>query len=139
MTEAVLAAPESSVEAYRINFEESARSSTEPSWLKELRRSAMGNFERLDFPTMKDEDWHFTNVGPIAEKVFTPARAGGEVSNEVIDRLALGQDSIRIVFVNGRLVSGAKQGDLPDGLTVVNLAQEISADSQLLVPRLLVT
>ena len=33
---------------------------------------ACATFERLGFPTMKDEDWHFTNVAPIAEKIFGP-------------------------------------------------------------------
>ena len=92
----------------------------------------MGDFERLDFPTMKNEDWHFTNVGPIAEKVFSPAKQGGEISESVLDRIAFGQESIRIVFVNGRLSLDTYQGDLPDGLTIVNLAQEISAESQIL-------
>lgn len=132
MSEAVLDAPESSIEAYRFTFEESARTSNEPAWLKEIRRSAMGDFERLDFPTMKNEDWHFTNVGPIAEKVFSPAKQGGEISETVLDRIAFGQESIRIVFVNGRLSLDTYQGDLPDGLTIVNLAQEISAESQIL-------
>ena len=132
MSEAVLDAPESSIEAYRFTFEESARTSNEPAWLKEIRRSAMGDFERLDFPTMKNEDWHFTNVGPIAEKVFSPAKQGGEISESVLDRIAFGQESIRIVFVNGRLSLDTYQGDLPDGLTIVNLAQEISAESQIL-------
>jgi Fe-S cluster assembly protein SufD len=132
VSEAVLDAPESSIEAYRFTFEESARTSNEPAWLKEIRRSAMGDFERLDFPTMKNEDWHFTNVGPIAEKVFSPAKQGGEISESVLDRIAFGQESIRIVFVNGRLSLDTYQGDLPDGLTIVNLAQEISAESQIL-------
>jgi Fe-S cluster assembly protein SufD len=132
VSEAVLDAPESSIEAYRFTFEESARTSNEPAWLKEIRRSAMGDFERLDFPTMKNEDWHFTNVGPIAEKVFSPAKQGGEISETVLDRIAFGQESIRIVFVNGRLSLDTYQGDLPDGLTIVNLAQEISAESQIL-------
>ena len=132
MSEAVLDAPESSIEAYRFTFEDSARTSNEPAWMKEIRRSAMGDFERLDFPTMKDEDWHFTNVGPIAEKVFGAARAGGEIAESVIERIAFGQESIRIVFVNGRLSSEMNQGELPDGLTVINLAQEIAAESQLL-------
>jgi Fe-S cluster assembly protein SufD len=132
VSEAVLDAPESSVEAYRFTFEDSARTSNEPAWMKEIRRSAMGDFERLDFPTMKNEDWHFTNVGPIAEKVFGSAKPGGEISESVIDRIAFGQEAIKIVFVNGRLSSEMNQGALPDGLTIVNLAQEIGAESQLL-------
>src|SRR5215207_10091139 len=46
----------------------SADAMHEPSWLRALRRSAMSQFESEGFPTMKNEDWHFTNIAPIAER-----------------------------------------------------------------------
>jgi len=132
VSDLVQAEPETSVECYRLTFEEMETRSKEPAWMRELRRTAMGTFERLDFPTMKDEDWHFTNVAPIAEKVFAPSRAGRDVPVDVITRFGFGQDWITVVFVNGRMMSGESQAKLPDGLTVVNLAAEIAADSQLI-------
>ena len=57
MSEVLQADPETAIESYRFAFEEADRTSTEPAWLRSTRRGAMGAFERLDFPTMKDEDW----------------------------------------------------------------------------------
>jgi Fe-S cluster assembly protein SufD len=122
----------SSIEAYRNDFEDRDKASAEPAWTRELRRTAMGDFERLDFPTTKDEDWHFTSPAPIAEKIFAPASAGAPVSPDVLKRLNFGQDWRTVVFVNGHFVAGEHQSKLPDGLTIVNLANEIASDSDLL-------
>jgi Fe-S cluster assembly protein SufD len=41
-----------------------------PSWLDELRRSAIDRFLELGFPTSKDEDWKFTNIHPVTRQSF---------------------------------------------------------------------
>ncbi|MGK2963705.1 MAG: Fe-S cluster assembly protein SufD [Gemmatimonadaceae bacterium] len=123
--------PESSIEAYRIDFEAADAVSAEPAWLREARRSALAEFERDGFPTMKDEDWHFTNVAPIADAIFRRSRTGGEVSPDVVARFGHGQDWHTVVFVNGRAVSGFGAG-LPPGLAISSLASEIERDSEIL-------
>jgi Fe-S cluster assembly protein SufD len=126
------AKPESAMEAYRFDFEESAKLSKEPAWLRDLRREAMGTFERLDFPTMKDEDWHFTNVAPIAEKMFALPRKGGQVSEDLIARFAFGSEWNTIVFVNGRLERIDEQSKNIRGTTITTVHEEIAKDSELL-------
>jgi Fe-S cluster assembly protein SufD len=120
-------APQSAVEAYRFDFEDNDEKSSEPSWMRDTRREAMGTFERLDFPTMKDEDWHFTNVAPIAEKMFGLPRKGAPVSEDVIKRLSFGQEWNTVVFVNGsleRIDVGAQN------VAITSLAAEIARDSE---------
>jgi Fe-S cluster assembly protein SufD len=124
--------PESLMEAFRLDFENAARESKEPGWLRELRRSAFGSFERLGFPTMKDEDWHFTNVAPITEKIFAPAAPGSQVSPAVLERFGYGQDWHTLVFVNGRAIGDAAGMKLPAGIAVSTLAAEIASDSEVL-------
>jgi Fe-S cluster assembly protein SufD len=124
--------PLSSMESYRLEFENADRSSRELAWLRETRRSAFATFERLGYPTMKDEDWHFTNIAPLAEKVFEPARQGGEVSAEALARFGYGQDWHTVVFLNGRLVGRVAQAKLPAGVTITTLGSEIASDSDLL-------
>jgi Fe-S cluster assembly protein SufD len=119
--------PETAIEAYRWDFEDADKDSSEPAWIREIRRAAMGDFERLGFPTMKDEDWHFTSVAPIAEKMFGAARKGGKISPDVIARFGYGQDWNTIVFVNGRLDTTIES--LPDGVSISSLAKEIAKDS----------
>jgi Fe-S cluster assembly protein SufD len=127
-----LVAPESSIEGYRLDFEEADRISSEPAWLKEIRRSALGFFEREGFPTMKDEDWHFTNVGPIAGRIFRTPGDGSPVSSEAIARFSHQQDWYTIVFVNGHPIGGADNPGVPEGVSISTLAAEISQDSDLL-------
>ena len=127
MTEVASAEPETAIESYRMGFEETDKVSKEPSWMRELRRSSMGTFERLDFPTMKDEDWHFTNIAPVAEKVFGLSRKGSSVPEDVIARFSYGQSWNSVVFVNGRL-------DRIDvdakGIEISSLASEIAKESE---------
>ncbi|HUQ47752.1 MAG TPA: Fe-S cluster assembly protein SufD [Gemmatimonadaceae bacterium] len=119
-----------SVESYRADFDKAGESSSEPQWLRSLRTSAMHTFESVGFPTMKNEDWHFTNVAPIAAHKFRPAKEGSAVSSDALARIEYGQDWHTLVFVNGRLVTQPK--NLPAGLTITSLASEIAADTDVI-------
>ena len=130
MTE-VLDAPSTSIEAYRQEFEASnGDSSREPAWLRDVRREAIRLFEAEGFPTTKNEDWHFTSVTPIADRVFSRARDGADVSPETVKRFSHGQDWETVVFVNGRVSREAS--NLPAGITVTSLAEAIENDNGIL-------
>ncbi len=74
-----------------------------PSWLHEIRKSAVHRFAELGFPTTQLEDWKYTNVARIASTPFQPAPDGpAGVIIEALKGLPLcGLDSSRLVFVNG--------------------------------------
>ncbi len=110
-----------------MGFEETDKVSREPAWMRELRRNAMGTFERLDFPTMKDEDWHFTNIAPVAEKMFGAPRKGTSLSDDVIARFSHGQNWNTVVFVNGRL---DRINVDSKGIEVSSLASDIAKESE---------
>ena len=125
--------PPTPMEAYRQNFDTlESSASREPAWLRDLRSGAMMRAESQGFPSMKNEDWHFTNVAPIAERIFDLPRAGAPVSAEVLTRLAYGQDWHTVVFVNGRHDAGASSGTLPRGVMVESLAGAIENDAGLI-------
>ena len=84
--------PKTSVEAYRWDFDKADESSREPQWLRSMRQAAMKTFESVGFPTMKNEDWHFTNVAPIAAHKFQPAKEGAAVSASALKRIEYGQN-----------------------------------------------
>ena len=46
------------------------RGAAAPAWLRELRERGASRFAAPGFPTMRQEDWRFTNVAPIAETPF---------------------------------------------------------------------
>ena len=43
------------------------------SSLHQLRKAAFSKFSELPFPTLKHEEWKYTNVAPIAKTAFKPA------------------------------------------------------------------
>jgi len=66
-----------------------------------LRNEALAAFQKLGFPTTKNEDWKYTNVMPMVKNGFEPVTAKPELKSELhldtIDRLKAN----RLVFVDG--------------------------------------
>ena len=133
MTEAVVTAPRShdaAIRAYRADFDRLAESdfSSEPEWLKRFRAEAIQSFETLGFPTMKDEDWHFTSVAPIADRVFHPTQPV-DVSFDAIARLGLPSFGGPVLFfVNGYFapeLSAPESTRSTKGVSIQSLAAAI--------------
>ena len=36
----------------------------QPKWLLPVRKAGISRFAELGFPTLRDEDWRYTNVAP---------------------------------------------------------------------------
>ena len=114
---------------------EARAKSSGQEWLLPVRREAMDRFAALGFPTTHDEDWRFTNVGPIAQTVFHPAEAPlRRVDAGALDPYAFaGLTAPRVVFVNGRYAPALSAlAGLPQGVRVQSLAQAMTADRALL-------
>jgi Fe-S cluster assembly protein SufD len=110
--------------------------SHEPTWLRATRRAAAGAFERLGFPTTRDEEWRFTNVSPIAETTFAPAPPAA-VSRADADRFTIpGIAGPVLVFVDGRYSSGLSVAAPGSGVTVTSLADALERDPSRLEPHL---
>jgi Fe-S cluster assembly protein SufD len=102
----------------------------EPSWLQNLRENSFDQFERAGFPNIKQEEWKYTNVSPIAKTNFAPvvtsngtalAKAGG--LNAFIYEEA--RES-RLVFVNGMLRRDLSSlAALPDGVLAIDLREAL--------------
>ena len=99
-----------------------------PAWVRELREAGISRFAELGFPTMKQEEWRFTSVAPIAETPFTrphaslPARA----SAASLDALAVGAGP-RVVFVDGRYAPDlSSAAAVPAGVRAGSLAAAIA-------------
>ncbi len=104
------------------------------SWLKRLRESAMESFQELGFPSVKDEEWKYTNVAAIARIDFKPAtlagdaRLGADEADLAKYGCAEAKDS-QLVFVNGILRSELSSlGALPAEVVALDLSQAISDD-----------
>ena len=72
-------------------------------WLDRHRNDALNQFGTMGLPTGRDEQWKYTNVRPIARKMFTPSyvdpRNLDSVLGEVMTLPEI--ESHRLVFVDG--------------------------------------
>ncbi len=72
-------------------------------WLNKLRETATAQFDQSGIPTIKNEDWRYTNLRPMEKHRFTPATPKHNgISMQNVDQFSYENlDSHRIVFVNG--------------------------------------
>ena len=75
-----------------------------PRWLQDLRERAAVRFSALGFPTVREEDWRFTNVAPIAASTWTPPDGSTTVAPEQLDSFLYSEAPYRLVVVDGRYV-----------------------------------
>ena len=102
------------------------------AWLERLRASAMERFEESGFPSVKDEEWKYTNVAAIAAVDFQPASLHASGEGEVDPQgLALFRHAetanSQLVFINGKLrtdLSGLTA--IPEGVIALELAAAIA-------------
>src|SRR5689334_23077171 len=115
---------------------EQAGASAQPSWLFPLRKAGIARFAELGFPTLKDEDWRFTNVASLDRLPFEPVFDSGAdgVTPKALSKFTFANLSgPRLVFVNGHFVKELSAiGAQPKGVKVLNLAAALTSDSTLL-------
>lgn len=102
-------------------------------WLLPLRKAGMASFTELGFPKLSDEDWRFTNVAPIAQLPFSPAReavVNGAETKAIKESAFAKFSGHRLVFVNGFFsaeLSSIKP--VSGGVRIENLSAALAKDS----------
>ena len=106
----------------------------QPAWLAPIRKTGAAHFVALGFPTLKHEDWRFTNVAPITKLAFKAAGDSAQATPNVVKQTTFGSlPAHRLVFVNGRYSPElSSPGQFPAGVTVKNLAAALTEDSALI-------
>jgi Fe-S cluster assembly protein SufD len=113
------------------------RPHTGPRWLQDLRDRGATRFAALGFPTVRDEEWRFTNVSPIANTEFIAATDAPAAVEQNLDAVVYGDAPNRIVVLNGRFQAQlSRVGALPNGVRVGSLAAAVT-DHADVVPRYL--
>ncbi len=102
-----------------------------PRWLQDMRDRAAARFAALGFPTVRDEDWRFTPIGPIASTDFTPAGADAPRATDAeLDDYLYSDATHRIVIVNGRFSAElSRSGGLPAGVRAGSLASAVTEEA----------
>ena len=101
-----------------------------PRWLQDLRERGAARFAALGFPTVRDEDWRFTSVAPIAAGDFRAARPAAAPSEEQLSRFVYANAAHRLVLVNGTFAPEvSRTNGLPAGVRFGSLATAMQEDT----------
>ena len=104
----------------------------EPGWVSELREEAFENFSALGLPTMKHEEWRWTNLRPISGTDWQPAGPDRVSEDDLKPWLIDDADEIRLVFVNGHYAEAlSKLPPIPEGLVVQPISRVLDSDEAL--------
>ncbi len=104
--------------------------------INRIRQNAIARFTELGFPTLRDEEWRHTDISPIAQGHFKQALSMPTISAlaEKIRPFTFSDPRMRqLVFVNGKYAPElSSAGALAEGVTVINLAQAMDDQPQLI-------
>jgi Fe-S cluster assembly protein SufD len=95
--------------------------------LHTTRKEALKKFNELSLPTLKDEEWRYTNISPLLKYNFNVVTEQRKVSNEVVKKLLFDEmDAHHLVFVNGQYsAENSKLYDLPKGVIIQSIQEAI--------------
>lgn len=95
-------------------------------WLRLLRENAIEHFLETGFPTVKEEDWKYTNVAAIAKTDFSPDRDERAKRLDCVDCFYTEAAHSQLVFVNGVQRSDLTDlSGLPAEVAVLDLQEAI--------------
>ena len=102
----------------------------DPGWLARLRSEAIGCFAERGLPTIKVEEWRYTNVTVLARVPFElPGSDGPRVSREFLEPLAVPALECRLfVFVDGRFAPELSAGRALTGEVAVESLARLRAE-----------
>jgi Fe-S cluster assembly protein SufD len=93
------------------------------AWLNKLRAEAVDRVGVLTVPTIRDEEWRFTDLSPLTKLSFQPGRTPVGLKAADVERFRIEETTTRLVFVDGihapELSSGTRDGG---GVVVANLS-----------------
>lgn len=103
--------------------------------IHQIRKDAIKKFSALNFPSVKDEEWKYTNINPLLSKTFKPADSIPEVDPQFINKYLFDKkEFITLVFVNGYFSKEFSDVDsLPKGLILETISEAIKKHPELVL------
>ncbi len=97
-------------------------------WFERLRGAAKERFAELGLPDVKNEEWKYTNVAPIARMDFNSPAGRVDSPDAKLSELGFPETmESQLVFVNGKLRSDLSSiAALPEGVVAIDLADAIT-------------
>ncbi len=124
-------------EWYISNFKEfeSSLNGESKSPVHEIRKNAIVKLDEMDFPTIKNEEWKYTNIDPVLNYKFTRPANGPDLGKEDIAKFFIKDTDIHlVVLVNGIFSKELSSiGELPKGVKIASLAEMLKCDPGLVL------
>ncbi len=90
--------------SYQAAFRSLREKNPTVAWVELVRGSGMDRFEQLGFPSVREEEWKYTNLASLAKESFQPAASRVEISEGDVTRFAYSETArTHLVMVNGFL------------------------------------
>ena len=87
-----------------------------------LRTEALAHLEELQIPTLRDEEWRFTDLARLTRLSFEPVRSASLLLPTDIAPFCLGDVSTRLVFVDGIYAPQLSSQATESGVVVTHLS-----------------
>jgi Fe-S cluster assembly protein SufD len=117
-------------------FEQLEHAGEPAAWLYPLRKAGIAGFAELGFPTLKHEDWRFTNLAPLTKLPLHPApepAASSLTKADLRQFLFSDLETTRLVFVDGHFSPELSTLEpVPAGVKIGSLAAALSTPEPLL-------
>ena len=91
------------------------------SWINTLRAEAENRLDVLVLPTLRDEEWRFTDISPLTKQSFSPASRATSLAAADIAHFHIQEASNRLVFVDGIYAPQLSSATSNSGWEVDNL------------------
>ncbi len=106
-------------------FQEVDTVQQEPSSLTSLRHKAYTRFEKEGFPTVRNEDWKYTNIHHLVNKTYV-LNADVDIADLDLSKADIpGLDAHRIVLINGQYVLAFSSLDDEVGVVVKSIEEAV--------------
>jgi Fe-S cluster assembly protein SufD len=100
-----------------------------------IRKEAIEAFNRMDFPSLKNEEWKYTTISPILKYGFLPANENQSIqlNKSQIEKFEItGLETNLIVLINGKFsFEFSNNKSLPEGTVITSLASAIKEHENL--------
>jgi len=114
---------------YQTVFRHVRQSSPTAAWVELVRGNAMDRFEQLGFPSVRNEDWKYTNLAPAVKQKIVPA-VRSQNSEDLKAKIPAHRypetTNTHVVLVDGFLSAELSSLGALDGVVVLDLFEAIA-------------
>ncbi len=99
--------------------------------ISDFKKNAYLQLKEARFPTRKDEDWKYTNVGPILKSPYQQGTATSIDASLLNEYTFDDLDTVKVVVVNGILDKSLSEMDqIPSGATLTSLKDVLQDETK---------